>query len=138
MFLRCDSTLLPLQKNRLMVKSGLYASTKRKSSTEYWLQQRVLIAGGTSGFGLVLAKLLSRLGASVMVIGRSAERLRTQWSSARSKQITLALKNSSAGIRDLSRNGEATALLLTVLKSLVVVTHSFSVLVNQVDRLFSN
>ena len=36
----------------------------------------MLIAGGTNGFGLVLAKLLSRFGASVMIVGRSAQGLR--------------------------------------------------------------
>lgn len=41
-----------------------------------WEKHRVLIAGGTNGFGLILAKLLSRNGASVMVIGRSAEGVR--------------------------------------------------------------
>ena len=123
-----------------MVKSGLYASTKRKSSADYWRQQRVLIAGGTSGFGLVLAKLLSRLGASVMVIGRSAERVRNAMVQCDAEADNAGhSKNRVQGITaDPVKMERATALLLTVLISLVVVTHSFSVLVNQVDRLFSN
>ncbi|MDP6676954.1 MAG: SDR family NAD(P)-dependent oxidoreductase [Pirellulales bacterium] len=91
-----------------MVKSGLYASTKRKSSADYWRQQRVLIAGGTSGFGLVLAKLLSRLGASVMVIGRSAERVRNAMVQCDAEADNAGhSKNRVQGITaDLSQNGE--------------------------------
>ena len=91
-----------------MIKSGLYASTKRKSSADYWRQQRVLIAGGTNGFGLVLAKLLSRFGASVMVIGRSAERVRNAMVQCEAEADNAGhSKNRVQGITaDLSQNGE--------------------------------
>jgi NAD(P)-dependent dehydrogenase (short-subunit alcohol dehydrogenase family) len=36
--------------------------------------QKILVAGGTSGIGLVTAKLLSELGAKVTVFGRNAEK----------------------------------------------------------------
>ncbi|MBT3210412.1 MAG: SDR family NAD(P)-dependent oxidoreductase [Planctomycetaceae bacterium] len=51
-------------------------STKDDLSPGYWYQQRCLIAGGTNGFGLILAKTLCRYGATVMLIGRSADGVR--------------------------------------------------------------
>ena len=51
-------------------------STRNDSATAYWQRQRCLIAGGTNGFGLVLAKTLSRYGATVMLLGRSADGVR--------------------------------------------------------------
>ena len=51
-------------------------STKNDSAAAYWQRQRCLIAGGTNGFGLVLAKTLSRYGATVMLLGRSADGVR--------------------------------------------------------------
>ena len=91
-----------------MVKSGLFASTKRNASADYWQQQRVLIAGGTNGFGLVLAKLLSRFGASVMVIGRSAERVRCAMVQCEAEAHNAGhSKNRVQGTTaDLSQNGE--------------------------------
>lgn len=41
-----------------------------------WRDRRVIVAGGTSGFGLVLARHLATRGARVLVVGRSAERVR--------------------------------------------------------------
>ncbi len=41
-----------------------------------WRARRVIVAGGTSGFGLVLARHLAERGARVLVVGRSAEGVR--------------------------------------------------------------
>ena len=41
-----------------------------------WKKRRVIVAGGTAGFGLVLAGHVARAGASVLVVGRSPEGVR--------------------------------------------------------------
>jgi len=41
-----------------------------------WKDRRVIVAGGTSGFGLVLARHLAAAGAGVLVVGRSADGVR--------------------------------------------------------------
>ena len=41
-----------------------------------WHDRRVIVAGGTSGFGLVLARHLAQRGARVLVVGRSSESVR--------------------------------------------------------------
>jgi len=40
-----------------------------------WQHRRVIVAGGTAGFGLVLAHHLAAAGARVLIVGRSAERV---------------------------------------------------------------
>jgi len=76
--------------------------------SNYWEEHRVLIAGGTNGFGLVLAKLLSRSGASVMVIGRSAEGVRNALVHCEAAAHAAGYsKNQVQGITaDLSQDGE--------------------------------
>ena len=73
-----------------------------------WEQHRVLIAGGTNGFGLVLAKLLSRFGASVMIVGRSAQGLRDALADCElAAQAGGYSNNQVQGITaDLSKDGE--------------------------------
>jgi NAD(P)-dependent dehydrogenase (short-subunit alcohol dehydrogenase family) len=41
-----------------------------------WLDRRVMVAGGTAGFGLVLARHLAAAGARPLVVGRSGEGVR--------------------------------------------------------------
>lgn len=41
-----------------------------------WQARRVIVAGGTAGFGLVLARHLALAGARVVIVGRSAEGVR--------------------------------------------------------------
>ena len=41
-----------------------------------WHNRRVIVAGGTAGFGLVLARQLAAAGARVLVVGRSGEGVR--------------------------------------------------------------
>jgi short-subunit dehydrogenase len=41
-----------------------------------WNGRRVIVAGGTAGFGLVLGRHLARAGATVLLVGRSAEGVR--------------------------------------------------------------
>ena len=68
----------------------------------------MLIAGGTNGFGLVLAKLLSRFGASVMIVGRSAQGLRDALADCEvAAQAGGYSNNQVQGITaDLSKDGE--------------------------------
>ena len=68
----------------------------------------MLIAGGTNGFGLVLAKLLSRSGASVMIVGRSAQGLRDALADCElAAQAGGYSNNQVQGITaDLSKDGE--------------------------------
>jgi len=82
--------------------------TKRNSVSNSWEQHRVLIAGGTHGFGLVLAKILSRSGASVMVLGRSAEGVREALVQCEAEAHAAGYsKNQVQGITaDLSHDGE--------------------------------
>ena len=40
-----------------------------------WQHRRVIVAGGTAGFGLVLAQHLAAAGARVLIVGRSADRV---------------------------------------------------------------
>jgi len=42
-----------------------------------WRNRRVIVAGGTAGFGLVLARHLARAGARVLILGRSSEGVRS-------------------------------------------------------------
>ena len=41
-----------------------------------WHERRVIVAGGTAGFGLVLARHLARAGARVLIVGRSSAGVR--------------------------------------------------------------
>jgi short-subunit dehydrogenase len=41
-----------------------------------WTDRRVIVAGGTAGFGLVLGRHLARAGARVLLVGRSSEGVR--------------------------------------------------------------
>ena len=41
-----------------------------------WHDRRAIVAGGTAGFGLVLARHLDAAGAKVLIVGRSAEGVR--------------------------------------------------------------
>lgn len=65
-----------------------------------WQGRRVIVAGGTAGFGLVLGRHLARAGARVMLVGRSGEGVRR----------ALALAESDGEVHgltaDLARAGE--------------------------------
>ena len=41
-----------------------------------WHERRVIVAGGTAGFGLVLARHLAQAGARVLIVGRSSDGVR--------------------------------------------------------------
>jgi len=51
-------------------------SDHRQPADGPWRGRRVVVAGGTGGFGLVLARHLLERSASVLVVGRSSERVR--------------------------------------------------------------
>jgi NAD(P)-dependent dehydrogenase (short-subunit alcohol dehydrogenase family) len=69
-----------------------------------WRDRRVIVAGGTAGFGLVLARHLARAGGRVLIVGRSAEGVRRALEACeRAGESTAALHGLTA---DLGRAGE--------------------------------
>ena len=66
-----------------------------------WHDRRVIVTGGTAGFGFVLARHLAAAGAQVLVVGRSSEGVRL---------ALAALEAAGPGVRgvaaDLARPGE--------------------------------
>jgi len=74
--------------------------TTRLTNNQAWQDRRVIVAGGTAGFGLVLARHLDAAGARVMIVGRSSEGVRQ----------ALAACETDSRVRgitaDLSRPGE--------------------------------
>lgn len=69
-----------------------------------WNNRRVIVAGGTAGFGLVLARHLARAGAKTLLVGRSAEGVRRALETcARSGEPMAAVHGIAA---DLGRAGE--------------------------------
>jgi hypothetical protein len=66
-----------------------------------WQDRRVIVAGGTTGFGLVLARHLARAGARVLVVGRSGEGVRRAIEACERHGVTIR------GVpADLGRAGE--------------------------------
>jgi NAD(P)-dependent dehydrogenase (short-subunit alcohol dehydrogenase family) len=47
-----------------------------RTTNPTWHDRRVIVAGGTAGFGLVLARHLDAAGARVLIVGRSSEGVR--------------------------------------------------------------
>jgi short-subunit dehydrogenase len=76
-----------------------------------WTGRRVIVAGGTAGFGLVLARHLARQGAVVLLVGRSGEGVR-QALAACDKDTCDGAGDATAAIHgitaDLGRAGEGT------------------------------
>lgn len=69
-----------------------------------WNNRRVIVAGGTAGFGLVLARHLGLAGARVLVVGRSAEGVRQAIATAEAAHVPPdAIRGITA---DLGREGE--------------------------------
>jgi short-subunit dehydrogenase len=66
-----------------------------------WQQRRVIVTGGTAGFGLVLARHLAAAGARVLVVGRSGEGVRMALAACES-----AGENIRGVAADLARPGE--------------------------------
>jgi len=69
-----------------------------------WRDRRVIVAGGTAGFGLVLARHLVRAGARVLLVGRSSEGVRNALEACeRAGESTDSVHGVTA---DLGRAGE--------------------------------
>ena len=69
-----------------------------------WRDRRVIVTGGTAGFGLVLARRLARDGARVLIVGRSTDGVcRALETCDRAGEATSALHGITA---DLGRAGE--------------------------------
>jgi 3-oxoacyl-[acyl-carrier protein] reductase len=54
-----------------------------------WHNRRVIVAGGTAGFGLALARHLAAAGARVLVVGRSGEGVRQALEYAERRGVSL-------------------------------------------------
>jgi len=65
-----------------------------------WTDRRVIVAGGTAGFGLVLGRHLARAGARVLLVGRSSEGVR------RALEASAADGRIQGLAADLERSGE--------------------------------
>ena len=69
-----------------------------------WRDRRVIVTGGTAGFGLVLARHLAQAGARVVIVGRSAEGVRSAREACeRAGESTISIHGITA---DLGRAGE--------------------------------
>lgn len=75
----------------------------------FWVGRRVLVAGGTHGFGLVLARLLVARGSHVMLVGRSSSGVRHAIAACEQTESEATIQPSGTvrGLAaDLSRAGE--------------------------------
>ncbi len=69
-----------------------------------WRDRRVIVTGGTAGFGLVLARHLARAGARVLIVGRSSDGVRRALETCeRAGESTASMHGLAA---DLGRAGE--------------------------------
>jgi short-subunit dehydrogenase len=76
----------------------------RAGTTNAWKGRRVIVAGGTAGFGLVLARHLNRQGAAVLLVGRSANGVREALAACeRAGESTASMHGITA---DLDQPGE--------------------------------
>jgi len=83
---------------------------------QFWRDRRVIVAGGTSGFGLVLARHLARAGGRVLVVGRSSESVRRAFETCeRAGESTAAMHGVAA---DLGRAGEGSRVVDEALRML--------------------
>jgi NAD(P)-dependent dehydrogenase (short-subunit alcohol dehydrogenase family) len=69
-----------------------------------WKNRRVIVAGGTAGFGLVIARHLLRSGAAVLVVGRSSDGVRQAFEACERAGESIASLHGVAA--DLGRAGE--------------------------------
>ncbi|MFM7245596.1 MAG: SDR family NAD(P)-dependent oxidoreductase, partial [Planctomycetaceae bacterium] len=73
-------------------------------ATSNWRDRRVIVTGGTAGFGLVLARHFARAGARMLLVGRSSEGVRRAFEACeRAGESTAAMHGIAA---DLGRAGE--------------------------------
>ena len=71
-----------------------------------WRDRRVIVTGGTAGFGLVLARHLARAGARVLLVGRSSDGVRRAFEACeRAGESTSRVHGLAA---DRGREGEGT------------------------------
>ena len=76
-----------------------------RTTNPAWHDRRVIVAGGTAGFGLVLARHLDAAGARVLIVGRSSEGVR-QGLAACEAGSPRAGSRARGVTADLSRPGE--------------------------------
>jgi NAD(P)-dependent dehydrogenase (short-subunit alcohol dehydrogenase family) len=69
-----------------------------------WHGRRVIVAGGTAGFGLVLARHLARAGGRVLLVGRSSDGVRRALEACEREGGAAAAARGLAA--DLERAGE--------------------------------
>jgi len=78
-------------------------ASQQKPHRGDWHGRRVIVAGGTSGFGLVLARHLLEAGASVLLVGRSADGVRRALERLPDPRLGQKSLGTAA---DLARSGE--------------------------------
>jgi uncharacterized protein len=71
-----------------------------RTTNPTWHDRRVIVAGGTAGFGLVLARHLDAAGARVLIVGRSSEGVRQGLAACRADSRIRGIT------ADLARPGE--------------------------------
>lgn len=77
------------------------------SSIRHWQQRRIIVAGGTAGFGLVLARHLHAAGGRVLIVGRSAEGVRAGLAACDDAAAGAAAEGRLRGVAaDLAKPGE--------------------------------
>jgi len=83
---------------------------KSRTRDVFWNERRVIVAGGTAGFGLTLARHLDAAGAHVLIVGRSGEGVRRalascEAGSGRIRGLTADLARSGEGGRVVGEAG---------------------------------
>ena len=77
------------------------------SRSRPWKDRRIIVAGGTAGFGLVLARHLHAAGGRVLIVGRSAEGVRAGLAACDEASCDEAADGRLRGVAaDLGRPGE--------------------------------
>lgn len=79
----------------------------RRATHGMWHDRRVIVAGGTAGFGLVLARHLEAAGARVLIVGRSGDGVRQALAACESVGGQAGVRGRMRGMTaDLARSGE--------------------------------
>ncbi len=96
------------------------SAVSRCDSSRFWPGRRVLVAGGTHGFGLVLARQLAGSGARLLLVGRSSARVRTAMAACESAAAATGYPADTIhGLAaDLARPGEGDRAVAVCLEKL--------------------
>lgn len=91
----------------LFLAAGLKFNTLANMTQRPWQDRRVIVAGGTAGFGLALARHLDAAGARVLIVGRSSEGVRQALAACETAGGAPATRSRMLGMAaDLAQAGE--------------------------------